>query len=96
MEHRCLDACCVHETGFLFPFFARKDPNSEERKEQLAGLSITRKARLFFMADVTRRIADYVDMVDEILHLLSTHCTSPSACFFKENCLRDFSFWERE
>jgi len=48
------------------------------------------------MADVTRRIADYVDMVDEILHLLSTHCTPPSACFFKENCLRDFSFWERE
>jgi hypothetical protein len=45
-------ACRGTEFFFLF-FFARKDRNSEERKEQLAGPSVTRKARLFFMADVT-------------------------------------------
>ena len=60
LEHRCLDASCVQGTGFLFLFlfsFSRKDPNSGERKEQLAALSVTRKAR--FIADVTRRIARY-------------------------------------
>ena len=51
LEHRCLDASCVQGTGFLFLFlflFSRKDPNSGERKEQLAALSVTRKAKVIF------------------------------------------------